>query len=64
MLPYWRCWRWLVDREDTPWYPTMTLVTQEEPGDWAGVVNRVRDMILEAEIEEEVTIVGKTEIAA
>ena len=36
-----RCWRWLLDREDTPWYPTMRLFTQPRPGDWASVVRRV-----------------------
>ena len=36
-----RCWRWLLDREDTPWYPTMRLFTQPSPGDWASVVRRV-----------------------
>jgi hypothetical protein len=35
-----RCWRWLRDREDTPWYPTMRLFTQPGPGDWASVIRR------------------------
>ena len=35
------CWRWLVGREDSPWYPTMRIFRQTEPGDWAGVVARV-----------------------
>ena len=30
-------WRWLLDRADTPWYPTMRLFRQPEPGDWTGV---------------------------
>lgn len=34
-------WRWLRDREDSPWYPTLRLFRQETPGDWAGVVRRV-----------------------
>ncbi len=34
-------WRWLCDREDTPWYPTLRLFRQTAPGDWAGVVARV-----------------------
>ncbi|MCG5243424.1 hypothetical protein [Azospirillum doebereinerae] len=35
------CWRWLLDREDSPWYPTLRLFRQERPGDWRAVVERV-----------------------
>lgn len=35
------CWRWLRDRDDTPWYPSMRLFRQTRPGDWAGVMTRV-----------------------
>ena len=35
-------WRWLLDREDSPWYPTARLFRQQEAGDWDGVVARVR----------------------
>ncbi|MGP0063205.1 MAG: tetratricopeptide repeat protein [Isosphaeraceae bacterium] len=34
-------WRWLMDRDDSPWYPTMTLFRQSEPGDWDGVFRRI-----------------------
>lgn len=34
-------WRWLLDREDTPWYPTMRLFRQRELGDWEDVVARM-----------------------
>ena len=37
------CWRWLLDRDDTPWYPTARLYRQGSPGDWDGVVRRVRN---------------------
>jgi hypothetical protein len=30
-------WRWMVGRDDSPWYPTMRLFRQTTPGDWAGV---------------------------
>jgi hypothetical protein len=36
------CWRWLRDRSDSPWYPTMRLFRQDRPGDWATVILRVR----------------------
>jgi hypothetical protein len=35
------CWRWLLERSDSPWYPTARLYRQERAGDWAGVVERV-----------------------
>lgn len=35
------CWRWLLDRADSPWYPTAKIFRQESPGDWDGVIARV-----------------------
>ena len=35
------CWRWLHDRHDSPWYPSMRLFTQPSPGDWPDVVARL-----------------------
>jgi hypothetical protein len=40
------CWRWLQDREDTPWYPTMRLFRQTRKGEWADVVARVREALV------------------
>jgi ADP-heptose:LPS heptosyltransferase len=34
LLPQVPDWRWLRDRADSPWYPTMTLFRQEKPDDW------------------------------
>ncbi len=36
------CWRWLRDRGDTPWYPTLRLFRQPRPGDWTTVVHQVK----------------------
>ncbi|HVC44095.1 MAG TPA: glycosyltransferase family 9 protein, partial [Candidatus Binataceae bacterium] len=35
------CWRWLLDRTDSPWYPTARLYRQASPGDWDQVIQRV-----------------------
>ncbi len=35
-------WRWLRDRDDSPWYPTLRQFRQTAPGDWDGVIARVR----------------------
>jgi len=42
LLPRLHCdWRWMRERADSPWYPTMRLYRQAEPGDWAPLVARV-----------------------
>jgi hypothetical protein len=38
-------WRWLRDREDSPWYPTVTLLRQPRAGDWRPVVARLMDLL-------------------
>ncbi len=45
LLPHAPDWRWLTQREDSPWYPSMRLFRQEMPGDWAGVMGRVKDAL-------------------
>jgi len=40
-------WRWLLHREDSPWYPTMRLFRQTSIGDWANVIQRVADSLAE-----------------
>ncbi len=42
LLPYVSDWRWMRDREDSPWYPTMRLFRQKVRGDWTGVFDRIR----------------------
>ena len=41
LLPYSPDWRWLLDRGDSPWYPSATLFRQPRPGDWTSVIDQV-----------------------
>jgi hypothetical protein len=41
LLPFTPDWRWMLGREDSPWYPTMRLFRQEKFGDWDGAIGRV-----------------------
>jgi tetratricopeptide (TPR) repeat protein len=40
-LPYAADWRWLMNRSDTPWYPTMRLFRQTKPREWESVFSRM-----------------------
>jgi tetratricopeptide (TPR) repeat protein len=42
LLPFAPDWRWLLDRDDSPWYPSMRLFRQPGAGDWASVIESVR----------------------
>ena len=41
LLPYSPDWRWLLDREDSPWYPSIKLFRQNEIGDWSSVLEKI-----------------------
>jgi ADP-heptose:LPS heptosyltransferase len=41
LLPFRPDWRWQLEREDSPWYPSARLFRQSEAGDWDGVIARV-----------------------
>ncbi len=41
LMPFAPDWRWLLGREDTPWYPTMRLFRQREPGRWDDQIDRI-----------------------
>jgi len=42
LLSYVPDYRWMLDREDSPWYRTAKLYRQQSAGDWDGVINRVK----------------------
>jgi Flp pilus assembly protein TadD len=44
-LPFAADWRWLLDRDDSPWYPTMRLFRQTKPGNWEGVFTRMAEAL-------------------
>jgi ADP-heptose:LPS heptosyltransferase len=48
LLPHNPDWRWLLGRDDSPWYPTARLYRQPRPGDWPGVLRTVRDALRES----------------
>jgi ADP-heptose:LPS heptosyltransferase len=47
MLPFIADWRWLLDREDSPWYPTVRLFRQDETRALDSVIARVRTALTE-----------------
>lgn len=38
-------WRWMLGREDSPWYPSLRLFRQRRPGDWVDVVERLAEAL-------------------
>jgi ADP-heptose:LPS heptosyltransferase len=38
-------WRWLLEREDSPWYPTARLFRQKTRGDWGPVIGEIAAML-------------------
>jgi ADP-heptose:LPS heptosyltransferase len=45
MLPFAPDWRWLLERGDSPWYPTARLFRQPRTGDWGGVVRQIAEQL-------------------
>ncbi len=48
LLPYAADWRWLLDRSDSPWYPSARLFRQSRQGDWSNVIEQLRHEIAES----------------
>jgi hypothetical protein len=44
----------MLEREDTPWYPTLRLFRQAKPGDWAGLFARIAGEL--AKLVDEVSL--------
>jgi hypothetical protein len=42
LIPKAADWRWMLDRDDSPWYPSVRLFRQQRPGDWDGPLGRLR----------------------
>jgi len=47
LLSFMPDWRWLLEREDSPWYPTARLFRQQTLGDWEGVCDRIKTALQE-----------------
>jgi tetratricopeptide (TPR) repeat protein len=45
LLPYMPDWRWMLERTDSPWYPSVTLIRQNIRNDWDYVLNQVREKL-------------------
>ncbi|KAA0584391.1 glycosyltransferase family protein (plasmid) [Azospirillum oryzae] len=47
LVPFAPDWRWMLDRDDSPWYPTMRLFRQDRPGSWDGTMDRLEHALRE-----------------
>lgn len=52
LLPHVPDWRWLLERDDSPWYPTARLYRQSERGIWESVLRRVAQDLVKLETSE------------
>jgi ADP-heptose:LPS heptosyltransferase len=46
LLPYAPDWRWMLERNDSPWYPNMRLFRQQRRGEWLPVLEKVREALV------------------
>jgi tetratricopeptide (TPR) repeat protein len=45
-IPCFPDWRWLLERDDCPWYPTMRIFRQPSPGDWQHVIHSIQQELI------------------
>ena len=45
ILPHAADWRWMIDRNDSPWYPTAKLYRQKKQDDWTNVIYEIRSTL-------------------
>src|SRR6185312_6677559 len=45
LIPFFFDWRWMIERTDTPWYPTARLFRQPAQGDWPSAVKAAREAL-------------------
>jgi hypothetical protein len=48
LVPFSPDWRWLLNRADSPWYPSIRIFRQAAPGDWRELAARLRDEVCDA----------------
>ncbi len=58
LLPFSPDWRWLLNREDSPWYPTMRLFRQPSPGNWKSVGQQIASELRHGVAERQMTHLG------
>ncbi len=51
MLPWAADWRWMLETEESPWYPRTRLFRQSAPGDWKYVIQRVAGRLKAARLQ-------------
>lgn len=59
LIPFASEWRWMLNRDDSPWYPTMRLFRQPAPGDWASVIARVAAQLTALVQEQSTSAAGR-----
>jgi ADP-heptose:LPS heptosyltransferase len=45
LLPWRGDWRWMLARDDSPWYPGMRIMRQQREGEWSPVIDTIRAML-------------------